>query len=94
MRDLAFVPVGPKVALPTEFRQHHLRLEHLGGALGGVPLSAGSRFFARATVPVDSEIVTRYKRAGLMILGRTNTPEFGAGSQTYNEVFLQMLNRF
>ena len=57
-------------------------LKDLGGAQAGVPLSAGSRFFAHAATPVDAEIVVRHKRAGLMILGRTNTPEFGLSATT------------
>jgi amidase len=57
-------------------------LKDLGGAQAGVPLSAGSRFFAHAATPADAEIVVRHKRAGLMILGRTNTPEFGLSATT------------
>ena len=62
-------------------------LKDLGGAQAGVPLSAGSRFFAHAAAPVDAEIVVRYKRAGLMILGRTNTPEFGLSATTEPVLF-------
>jgi amidase len=43
----------------------------------GEPLSNGSRFFAGWRPPSDSEIVRRYRRAGVVVLGRTNTPEFG-----------------
>ena len=35
----------------------------------------------------DNELVKRIKNAGAIIIGKTNTPEFGFGSQTYNEVF-------
>ena len=62
-------------------------LKDLGGAQAGVPLSAGSRFFAHVPAPADSEIVTRHKRAGLMILGRTNTPEFGLSATTEPVLF-------
>ena len=62
-------------------------LKDLGGALAGVPLSGGSRFFANAPAPADAEIVTRHKRAGLMILGRTNTPEFGLSATTEPVLF-------
>ncbi len=62
-----------------------------GGALGGVPfllkdllaayagaeLSAGSAFLCGFVPGYDSEMVRRYKRAGLVILGKTNTSEFG-----------------
>ena len=36
---------------------------------------------------MDSIVVERLKKAGAILLGKTNTPEFGAGSQTFNEVF-------
>ena len=62
-------------------------LKDLGGAQAGVPLSAGSRFFAHAPAPADAEIVRRHKRAGLMILGRTNTPEFGLNASTEPVLF-------
>ena len=45
-------------------------------------MSGGSAFFADAVTPVDAETVARYKRAGLRILGRTNTPEFGLNAST------------
>ena len=35
----------------------------------------------------DSLVVERLRAAGAVIIGKTNTPEFGAGSQTFNEVF-------
>jgi amidase len=62
-------------------------LKDLGGAQAGVPLSAGSRFFAHVPAPADGEIVVRHKRAGLMILGRTNTPEFGLSATTEPVLF-------
>jgi Asp-tRNA(Asn)/Glu-tRNA(Gln) amidotransferase A subunit family amidase len=67
-------------------------LKDLGAAQAGVPLSAGSRFFAHAPAPVDAEIVFRHKRAGLMILGRTNTPEFGLSATTEPVAFGPTLN--
>ncbi len=42
----------------------------------------------------DALIVERLKRAGAISVGKTNTPEFGAGSQTYNEVFGATLNPY
>jgi amidase len=66
----------------TPFAGVPFLLKDLGGAQAGVPLSAGSRFFMHAPAPVDAEIVRRYKCAGLMILGRTNTPEFGLSATT------------
>jgi amidase len=62
-------------------------LKDLGGAQAGVPMSGGSRFFAHAPAPVDAETVVRYKRAGLRILGRTNTPELGLNASTEPVLF-------
>jgi amidase len=62
-------------------------LKDLGAAQAGVPMSGGSRFFQHAVTPVDAETVVRHKRAGLMILGRTNTPEFGLSATTEPVVF-------
>ena len=62
-------------------------LKDLGGAQAGVPMTGGSRFFAHAPAPVDAETVVRYRRAGLRILGRTNTPEFGLNASTEPVLF-------
>ena len=35
----------------------------------------------------DAPHVARLKQAGAVVIGKTNTPEFGAGSQTFNRVF-------
>ncbi|MDA1000712.1 MAG: amidase [bacterium] len=43
---------------------------------------------------VDSLIVERERAAGAIIVGKTNTPEFGAGEQTFNEVFGTTLNPY
>src|SRR5690606_21964249 len=49
----------------------------------GVPCDMGSRLVAGAFVsPVDTELMARYRRAGLITLGRTNTPEMGFCSTT------------
>src|SRR5262249_17861283 len=37
--------------------------------------------------PADSLMVTRLRKAGAIIIGKTNTPEFGLGSHTYNAVY-------
>ncbi len=53
----------------------------------GIRTTRGSRFY-QDHVPVrDAMIVAKIKAAGAVTLGKTNTPEFGAGSQTFNEVF-------
>jgi amidase len=53
----------------------------------GMRTTYGSPIF-REHVPVkDAAIVTRLKDAGAIVVGKTNTPEFGAGSHTFNAVF-------
>ena len=53
----------------------------------GIRTTHGSPFY-RDNVPTrDALIVTRIRAAGAITVGKTNTPEFGAGSQTFNTVF-------
>ena len=53
----------------------------------GIRTTRGSRFYSDNVPTRDALIVTRLRAAGAMTCGKTNTPEFGAGSQTFNEVF-------
>lgn len=45
--------------------------------LAGEPTGQGNRLLQQRPMPQDSELVRRFRRAGLVIAGRTNTPEFG-----------------
>ncbi|HKA16939.1 MAG TPA: amidase [Blastocatellia bacterium] len=53
----------------------------------GIRTTFGSRIYKDFVPTTDELIVERLKEAGAIIIGKTNTPEFGAGSQTFNEVF-------
>jgi amidase len=53
----------------------------------GIRTTYGSPIFAENVPSFDASIVTRLKDAGAIVLGKTNTPEFGAGSHTFNPVF-------
>ncbi|GAA0972950.1 amidase [Acrocarpospora macrocephala] len=53
----------------------------------GVRTTYGSRVFADHVPAEDDLLVTRVRAAGGVMLGKTNTPEFGTGSHTVNEVF-------
>ena len=53
----------------------------------GIRTTFGSRIYKDFVPDTDGLIVERLKAAGAIIIGKTNTPEFGAGSQTFNEVF-------
>ncbi len=52
-----------------------------------LPLSNGSRLFAGLVPDHDSEMVRRYRKAGLLIAGRTASPEFGLTTSTESAVF-------
>ena len=72
----------------------------LTGALAGLPIAHkdltataglrttyGSPLFADNVPRQDSLLVSRIKAAGAVTIGKTNVPEFGAGSHTFNRVF-------
>ena len=53
----------------------------------GIRTTRGSPFYRDHVPTTDALIVTRIRAAGALTVGKTNTPEFGAGSQTFNTVF-------
>ena len=53
----------------------------------GIRTTYGSPFYRDHVPTTDAPIVTRMRTAGAITIGKTNTPEFGAGSQTFNTVF-------
>lgn len=60
----------------------------------GIRTTFGSPFLKDFVPDQDQLIVERLKKAGAITVGKTNTPEFGAGSQTYNEIFGETLNPY
>ena len=50
----------------------------------GIRTTYGSRIYADFVPDQDMLIVERMRHAGAITIGKTNTPEFGAGSQTFN----------
>src|SRR5262249_2631842 len=62
-------------------------LKDLLAAYKGVTMTAGSRYMRDFKPDHDSELVARYKRAGLIVVGKTNTPEFGILPTTDNALF-------
>jgi len=60
----------------------------------GMRTTFGSPIFKDFVPENDGLIVERLKKAGAITIGKTNTPEFGAGSQTFNEVFGETLNPY
>jgi amidase len=79
-------PIGPLHGLPTAFKD-------LEPAVG-FPQSKGSPIFKDLMPESDSVIVERIRRAGAIAIGKTNVPELGMGSQTYNTVYGTTLNPY
>ena len=71
--------VGPLHGLPTAFKE-------LESAVG-FPFTKGSPIFKDQLATEDTVLVERIRRAGAIPIGKTNVPEFGMGSHTYNSVF-------
>jgi len=79
-------PVGPLHGLPVA----HKDLV----ATKGMRTTYGSPLFKDFVPDQDDLIVERLKQGGAITIGKTNTPEFGAGSQTFNPVFGATLNPY
>ena len=60
----------------------------------GIRTTFGSPIYRDFVPAEDSLLVERLRRAGAIVVGKTNTPEFGAGSQTFNPVFGATLNPY
>jgi amidase len=71
LAPLAGVPVGIKDVTPT----------------AGIRTTWGSELYADHVPDEDGETVVSLKRAGCVVIGKTNTPEFAAGGNTVNRVF-------
>ncbi|HZN11052.1 MAG TPA: amidase [Blastocatellia bacterium] len=56
-------------------------------ATAGIRTTQGSPIYKDFVPASDDLLVERLKAAGAIIIGKTNTPEFGAGSHTFNPVF-------
>jgi amidase len=98
----AIVSLREEDALMAEARERDAQLargERLGWMHGfplavkdlshaiGLPTSMGSPLAPTSPARSDSLHVARMRRAGAIVIGKTNTPEFGLGSNTYNTVF-------
>ncbi len=79
-------PLGPLHGLPVAHKDLFLTR--------GLRTTFGSPIFADFVPDDDELIVARLKAAGALTVGKTNTPEFGAGSQTFNPVFGATLNPY
>ncbi len=78
--------LGPLHGLPVAHKDLH--------DTAGLRTTYGSPLFRDWVPTEDAIIIERIKQAGAITLGKTNTPEFGAGSQTFNEVFGRTRNPY
>ncbi len=76
--------VGALHGLPFAFKDTH--------AVAGWRTTYGSTLFADHVPEQDELVVERVRGAGVVTIGRTNVPEFAAGSHTFNRVFGTTLN--
>ncbi len=76
----ATLPDGP-------FRGVPFLLKDLSVLVAGEPMRAGSRFLEGWVPDHDSELVIRFRQAGLITLGKTNTPELGLTPFTEPDLF-------
>jgi amidase len=97
----AYVTVARESALTAARKATAaLRRRRVLGPLHGVPVSIkdlaptkglrttwGSKIYEHHVPDEDALVVARLKAAGAIIVGKTNTPEFGAGGNTFNAVF-------
>jgi amidase len=78
--------IGPLHGLPTAIKD-------LEPAVG-FPQSKGSPIHRHLMPDADSVLVERIRRGGAILIGKTNVPEFGMGSQTYNRVYGTTVNPY
>src|SRR3954449_5922592 len=76
--------LGPLHGLPFAFKDTH--------DVAGWRTTYGSPLFADHVPDADDLLVERVRGAGVVVIGKTNVPEFAAGSHTFNRVFGTTLN--
>ena len=78
--------LGPLHGLPVGVKDNH--------QTDGIGTTWGSILYRDHVPDFDCLLVEREKRAGAIVIGKTNLPEFGLGSQTFNRVFGPTLNPY
>jgi len=74
------IPEGPFTGVP-------FLIKDLGPLYAGVRYTSGTALLRFMVAPLDSELTKRYKAAGLLVTGKTNTPEFGLVPTTEPKLF-------
>jgi len=105
----AIVALQDRANLLLQAREHDVQLARgeLMGPLHGFPfavkdlvpvrgirMTMGSPILKDFVPPADSVMVERLRKAGAIFIGKTNTPEFGLGSHTYNPVYGATCNAY
>jgi Asp-tRNA(Asn)/Glu-tRNA(Gln) amidotransferase A subunit family amidase len=72
---------------PGAFRGVPFVLKDLGQYMAGTITSVGSRIWKNSVATYDSTLVTRYKKAGLVIFGKSTTPELGLTTTTESVLY-------
>jgi amidase len=85
-RAASGAPLPPLHGLPTAFKD-------LQSAVG-FPYTRGSLAYKDAMPTEDSVFVERMRAAGVIAIGKTNVPEFGMGSHTFNKVYGTTVNPY
>lgn len=86
-RDLMKKPMGERgvlLGLPVPIKDL--------SDVAGVRSTQGSPIFANRIAPTSDVMVTHLEKNGAIVYAMSNTPEFGAGANTFNEVFGRTLN--
>jgi amidase len=78
--------VGPLHGLPIAFKDLEQAV--------GFACTLGSPIFRHQMPTEDSVLIERLRKAGVVAIGKTNVPEFGMGSQTYNDVYGATVNPY
>lgn len=81
----AGLPAGPFEGVP-------FLLKDITAAARDFPMSQGSRFFAGQASDTDSEVVARHRASGLVIFGRTTTPEMAISPSTEAVHYLSLIH--
>ena len=72
------LPDGPFIGVPFMIKDLHAMLE-------GIPTSHGNKLWKNIPATITTELVRRWENSGVIVVGKTNTPEFGLTPYTESE---------
>src|SRR5919108_926425 len=72
------LPEGPFTGVPFMIKDLHATLE-------GLPTSHGNKLWRRIPASITTELVRRWESSGVIVVGKTNTPEFGLTPYTESD---------